>query len=160
MIDQDPTLIKSSFRENLDITNHYTDGELEAILRECNLWEVIEEKGGLESAVSNSSLSAGEKQLLCICRAFLKHSRVVLIDEATANIDVRNDALIQRVIAEKFRESTVLTIAHRLSTLQHSDKIMVMEQGKLVEFGSPADLEAKQGIYSEMMRKNQSEMLK
>ena len=103
MIDQDPTLIKSSFRENLDITNGYTDGELEAILRECNLWEVIEEKGGLESAVSNSSLSAGEKQLLCICRAFLKHSRVVLIDEATANIDVRNDALIQRVIAEKFK---------------------------------------------------------
>ena len=99
MIDQDPTLIKATFRENLDLTNTYSDEELETILRECNLWEVIEEKGGLESAVSNTSLSAGEKQLLCICRAFLKHSKVVLIDEATANIDVKNDALIQRVIA-------------------------------------------------------------
>ena len=126
MIDQDPTLIKATFRENLDLTNTYSDEELETILRECNLWEVIEEKGGLESAVSNTSLSAGEKQLLCICRAFLKHSKVVLIDEATANIDVKNDALIQRVIAQKFKESTVLTIAHRLSTLENSDKIMVM----------------------------------
>ena len=62
----------------------------------------------------------------------------MLVDEATANIDVKNDDLIQRVIADKFRESTVLTIAHRLSTLQNSDKIMVMEQGRLVEFGSPS----------------------
>ena len=81
------------------------------------MWEVISEKGGLEGAVSNTSLSAGEKQLLCICRAFLKNSKVVLIDEATANIDVKNDALIQKVIGDKFRGSTVLTIAHRLSTL-------------------------------------------
>jgi ATP-binding cassette, subfamily C (CFTR/MRP), member 1 len=160
MIDQEPTLIKSTFKENLDLTSHYTDEELETILKDCNLWEAILEKGGLEGAVSNTSLSAGEKQLLCICRAFLKHSRVVLIDEATANIDVRNDALIQRVIADKFRESTVLTIAHRLSTLQNSDRIMVMEHGRLVEFGPPAELEARAGgVYSEMMRKHQKEML-
>ena len=66
---------------------------------------------------------------MCICRAFLKHSKVVLVDEATANIDVKNDAIIQKVIAEKFKECTVLTIAHRLSTLAHSDKILVMENG-------------------------------
>jgi ABC-type multidrug transport system fused ATPase/permease subunit len=82
--------------------------------------------------VSNSSLSAGEKQLLCICRAFLKQSPIVLIDEATAYIDIKNDSIIQKVISEKFRESTVLTIAHRLSTLQNSNKIMVMDEGKLI----------------------------
>ena len=99
MIDQDPTLIKATFRENLDITNKYTDSELEEILRDCNLWEIIEQKGGIQAAVSNNSLSAGQKQLLCICRAFLKHSKIVLIDEATANIDMRNDTIIQKVIA-------------------------------------------------------------
>lgn len=86
----------------------------------------------MDGSVSNTSLSAGEKQLLCICRAFLKNSKIVLIDEATANIDVKNDSLIQNVIADKFKNSTVLTIAHRLSTLKNSDKIMVMEKGELV----------------------------
>lgn len=62
----------------------------------------------------------------------MKHSKIVLVDEATANIDVKNDTLIQKVIADKFKESTVLTIAHRLSTLKNSDKIMVMDQGRLV----------------------------
>ena len=98
MIDQEPTLIKSTFKENLDITGKYSDEELYQILRDCNLYDTIMEKGGLEAAVSNDSLSAGEKQLLCICRAFLKHSKIVLVDEATANIDVKNDAIIQRVI--------------------------------------------------------------
>lgn len=93
--------------------------------------------------MDNSSLSAGEKQLLCICRAFLKRSKVVLIDEATANIDHKNDTLIQSVIQNKFKGSTVLTIAHRLSTLRNSDKIMVMGAGKLLEWGSPIELEAK-----------------
>ena len=130
------------------------------MLEECNLLETVKEKGGLEAVVSNESLSAGEKQLLCICRAFLKRSRVVLVDEATANIDVKNDALIQRVIADKFRESTVLTIAHRLTTLQQSDRILVMEQGEAVEFGSPRELEAKKGgFYSEMIKKNTKGML-
>ena len=95
------------------------------------------EKDGLDGLVDNGSLSAGEKQLLCICRAFLKKSKLVLIDEATANIDLKHDALIQSVIQSKFKNSTVLTIAHRLSTLQNSDKILVMDYGKMIEWGSP-----------------------
>lgn len=124
------------------------------------MYETITEKGGLEGSVSNDSLSAGEKQLLCICRAFLKHSKIVLIDEATANIDMKNDEIIQRVISEKFKDCTVLTIAHRLSTLKNSDKIVVMEGGSIIEFGSPAELESKpQGFFREMVLKNASEFL-
>ena len=110
--------------------------------------------------VSNSSLSAGEKQLLCICRAFLKQSKIVLIDEATANIDVKNDTIIQKVIAEKFKNSTVLTIAHRLSTIKNADKIMVLEKGELVEFGAPGELELRDGsFYAEMIKINATELL-
>lgn len=90
------------------------------------------EKDGLDGFVDNGSLSAGEKQLLCICRAFLKRSKLVLIDEATANIDHKNDTLIQTVIQQRFTNSTVLTIAHRLSTLKNSDKILVMGAGRLI----------------------------
>jgi ABC-type multidrug transport system fused ATPase/permease subunit len=90
----------------------------------------------------------------------LKHSRIVLIDEATANIDAKNDTIIQKVIAEKFKESTVLTIAHRLSTLKKSDKIMVMERGELVEFGDPTELEGRAGgVYARMIRSHEKEML-
>lgn len=98
MIDQEPILIKSTFKTNLDLTGRYSDEELLDILKECNLYETVQEKGGLEGQVSNDSLSVGEKQLLCICRAFLKQSKIVLIDEATANIDLKNDEIIQKVI--------------------------------------------------------------
>ena len=97
---------------------------------------IVEKRGGLDSEISNDSLSVGEKQLLCICRAFLKKSKIVLIDEATANIDLKNDQLIQEIVQKKFTKSTVLTIAHRLTTLKNSDKILVLGEGKILEWGS------------------------
>lgn len=109
-------------------------------MSECNILEIVDRRGGLDGTVSNDALSAGEKQLICICRALLKNSQIVLIDEATANVDVRNDILIQKVIAQKFKGKTLLTIAHRLSTIANYDKIMIMEDGKLIEFGSPRGL--------------------
>ena len=136
MIEQEPTLINGSFRENLDPANQYKDAEITKILGECNLVEMVVAKGGLDSKITNENLSVGEKQLVCICRALLKNSRIILIDEATANIDVKNDRLIQQVISTAFKNSTVLTIAHRLSTLQNSDKVMVLSEGKVAEWGS------------------------
>ena len=140
MIDQEPTLIKGTFRENLDPSHQYSEEQLGGIIEECNLAEVVESKGGLDAVVTNESLSVGEKQLLCICRAFLKKSKIVLIDEATANIDTKNDKKIQEVIATKFADSTVLTIAHRLTTLKNSDKILVLGKGEVLEWGHPAEL--------------------
>lgn len=123
-------------------------------MEECNLWNLVEEKGGLEALLSNESLSAGEKQLLCISRAFLKNSRIVLIDEATANIDVKSDEHIQNLIHDKFEKSTVLTIAHRLSTLKSVDKILVLGDGKVLEWGRRVDLLNSDSIYRSMCEKN------
>ena len=160
MIDQDPTLIKGTFRENLDPSQQYSEEELKEIVEECNLADVVESKGGLDAVVTNESLSVGEKQLLCICRAFLKKSRIVLIDEATANIDTKNDKKIQEVIASKFASSTVLTIAHRLTTLKNSDKILVLGKGEVLEWGKPEELlKREDGIYREMWEKNDSSYL-
>ena len=102
----------------------------------------------------------GERQLLCICRAFLKNSKVILIDEATANIDVKTDHLIQEVIATKFKHNTVLTIAHRLGTLKDVDHILVLGKGEVLEWGSTSELRKNpESIYRKMCDKNDSTYL-
>lgn len=112
------------------------------------------QKGGLDAIIDNKSLSAGEKQFICICRALLKKSKLVLLDEATANVDLRRDSVIQDLIKDKMKESTVLIIAHRLSTLRNVDKIIVLEGGQIIEIGSPNELRARVGSkYNEMIRR-------
>ncbi|CAF4037943.1 unnamed protein product [Adineta steineri] len=97
---------------------------------------------GLHSLVSESgsNLSVGQKQLVCLARAILKKSKILVIDEATANVDNATDELIQKSIREQFKECTVLTVAHRLRTVIDSDRILVLGNGKVLEFDSPASL--------------------
>ena len=87
-----------------------------------------------------SNLSSGEKQLICICRAILRASKVVILDEATANIDVVTEQKIQKLIELEFEGSTMITIAHRLNTIIQSDRVMVLSFGQIVEFDQPATL--------------------
>ena len=100
---------------------------------------------------NGSELSGGERQRISIARAFLKDAPIILLDEATASLDVDNETLIQQSLSELIKNKTVLIIAHRMRTVASADKIVVLKDGVVAEQGSPAELEAKNGIYKHMM---------
>ena len=100
---------------------------------------------------NGSELSGGERQRISIARAFLKDAPIILLDEATASLDVENESLIQSALSELIRDKTVLVIAHRMRTVAGADKIVVLAGGRVAEQGAPADLEAKGGVYAKML---------
>ena len=124
IISQDPYLFNDTLRNNIDPTKKFTDEAIQDILSEVKLWEKFSSLEGLDSKIESggSNLSQGEKQLLCLARALLFDNKVVLMDEATANIDTQTEAVIQRLIKDRLNNSTILMIAHRLNTILHCDK--------------------------------------
>uniref|UniRef100_A0A665T414 Multidrug resistance-associated protein 4 n=2 Tax=Echeneis naucrates TaxID=173247 RepID=A0A665T414_ECHNA len=143
IIPQDPVLFTDTVRKNLDPLNQHTDEDLWTTLEEVQLKSTVEElPGKLDATLAEfgSNFSVGQRQLVCLARAILRKNRILVIDEATANVDPGTDELIQRTIREKFRECTVLTIAHRLNTIIDSDRIMVLDSGAIREFDSPVTL--------------------
>lgn len=110
---------------------------------------------GLNHNISEdgSNFSVGQRQLLCLARAIIRNNRILILDEATANVDPYTDALIQRATREQFSDCTVLTIAHRLHTIMDSDKILVMDAGRVVEFDQPQVLlQNTKGVFSGLVR--------
>ncbi|XP_030627919.1 multidrug resistance-associated protein 7 [Chanos chanos] len=142
IIPQDPFLFSSSVRDNLDPCGRHSDHRLMDVLEECHLGQVVMRIGGLNAEVGErgKSFSLGQRQLLCLARALLTEANILCIDEATASVDHKTDMLLQKTIREKFINKTVLTIAHRLNTIMDSDRVMVMQAGKVVEFDTPAAL--------------------
>ncbi|XP_047432400.1 ATP-binding cassette sub-family C member 4-like [Mugil cephalus] len=156
IIPQDPVLFTDTVRKNLDPFNQHTDEELWRALEEVQLKSVVEElPAKLETvlAESGSNFSVGQKQLVCLARAILRKNRILIIDEATANVDPRTDELIQKTLRDKFRDCTVLTIAHRLNTIIDSDRILVLDSGSIQEFDRPfALLQNKEGALYKMVQ--------
>ncbi|MGH0159898.1 UNVERIFIED_CONTAM: hypothetical protein FKN15_063493 [Acipenser sinensis] len=139
IIPQDPFLFSGTVRENLDPWGRHSEAVLLDVLEQCHLREVVMRMGGLgvEVGEKGKSLSVGQRQLVCLARALLTQAKVLCIDEATASVDQKTDKILQQTIREKFRDKTVLTIAHRLNTIMDSDKVLVMHAGKVVEFDTP-----------------------
>ncbi|XP_069919261.1 ATP-binding cassette sub-family C member 11 [Oryctolagus cuniculus] len=148
VIPQDPILLSGTIRFNLDPFGRHTDEQIWAVLERTFLSATISKfPEGLQAAVveNGENFSVGERQLLCIARALLCSSKIIFIDEATASIDVETDALVQRVIREAFRSCTVLIVAHRVTTILNCDRILVMSNGKVVEFDRPEVLQKQPG---------------
>uniref|UniRef100_K3X2G0 Uncharacterized protein n=1 Tax=Globisporangium ultimum (strain ATCC 200006 / CBS 805.95 / DAOM BR144) TaxID=431595 RepID=K3X2G0_GLOUD len=143
IIPQDPVLYSGSLRQNLDPFGECSDEAIWSALKLVHLMDNVTKWGAsLEFLVSErgDNLSIGQRQLLCIARALLKNSKIVVLDEATASIDTATDHLIQSTMNETFAAKTMLIIAHRIHTILHCDKIAVMDAGRVVEFGSPESL--------------------
>ncbi|XP_045761352.1 probable multidrug resistance-associated protein lethal(2)03659 [Maniola jurtina] len=154
IIPQEPVLFSGSLRKNLDPFDEYED---ELLLRALDKVELLSEEEGVETLYKQvsdcgSNFSVGERQLVCLARAIVNNDKILLLDEATANVDAQTDALIQTAIREHFRNCTVLTVAHRLNTVIDSDKILVLDAGNLVEFDHPHILlQNKKGYFRKMV---------
>ncbi|XP_013401317.1 multidrug resistance-associated protein 7 [Lingula anatina] len=159
VIPQDPFLFSGSVRENLDPTQSCSTSELWTVLKRCHVDKAVEKMGGLEAEVEEKGrlFSVGQRQLLCLARALLTRAKILCIDEATASVDAETDRMVQETIRDEFSDNTVLTIAHRINTVLNSDRVMVMNNGKIGEFESPkALLENPHSLFYGLVHGNQT----
>ncbi|KFV53613.1 Canalicular multispecific organic anion transporter 1, partial [Gavia stellata] len=155
IIPQDPVLFTGTLRMNLDPFDQYTDEEVWKALELAHLKTYVQDlPEGLLHLVSEGgeNLSVGQRQLVCLARALLRKAKILILDEATAAVDLETDHLIQSTIRSEFADCTVLTIAHRLHTIMDSNRVMVLQAGRIVEYDSPEELLKKQSIFSAMAK--------
>uniref|UniRef100_A0A3B5A424 ATP-binding cassette, sub-family C (CFTR/MRP), member 6b, tandem duplicate 1 n=1 Tax=Stegastes partitus TaxID=144197 RepID=A0A3B5A424_9TELE len=153
IIPQDPVLFSGSVRMNLDPFETCSDEDLWKALELAHLSSFVSalpHKLNHQCSEGGENLSLGQRQLLCLARALLRKTRILVLDEATAAVDLRTDQLIQSTIRTQFSDCTVLTIAHRLNTIMDYTRVIVMDQGSIVEMDSPRQLLHLQGHFYQM----------
>jgi ATP-binding cassette, subfamily C (CFTR/MRP), member 1 len=140
IIPQDPVMFNGTVKSNVDPTDQYSEEEIMTALRNAELGEAV---STLADVVDDggTNYSVGQRQLFCLARALLRKTKVLVLDEATANVDVQTDEKIQGTLRREFESCTVITIAHRLNTISDSDYILVMDDGRVGEFDNPRALE-------------------
>lgn len=143
IIPQDPTMFEGTLRSNLDPLEEYTDEQIWEALDRCQLGDEVKKKDGkLDSIVTENgeNWSMGQRQLVCLGRVLLKRSKVLVLDEATASVDTATDNLIQTTLRQHFSDCTVITIAHRITSVLDSDMVLLLSNGLIEEYDSPSRL--------------------
>lgn len=140
IIPQQALVFSATLRENVDPTGQYTDEEITNVLEQCRLGDFMVAKGGLGAEVSSGVLSKGECQLISLARVLLKKSNILCLDEATSDIDSDTDAIVQELLQNQFRGATMLTVAHKIDTVLHYDRVIVLGQGSILENDNPKTL--------------------
>ncbi|XP_072734668.1 multidrug resistance-associated protein 1 isoform X3 [Ciconia boyciana] len=157
VIPQDPVLFSGSLRMNLDPLNRYTDADIWTALELTQLKNFVADlPDQLEYKCTDQgeNLSTGQKQLVCLARALLRKAKILILDEATAAVDLETDLQIQSTLRAQFKDSTVLTIAHRIKTIMDCDRILVLENGWIAEFDTPEHLIAQKGLFYRLMEES------
>uniref|UniRef100_A0ABI0NUM2 ATP binding cassette subfamily C member 13 n=1 Tax=Bos taurus TaxID=9913 RepID=A0ABI0NUM2_BOVIN len=154
IIPQDPVLFSGTLQMNLDPLDKYPDHELWEVLELCHLKEFVQslpKKLLHEISEGGENLSVGQRQLVCLARALLRKTKILILDEATASIDFETDNLVQTTVRKEFSDCTILTIAHRLHSIIDSDRVLVLDSGRITEFETPQNLIHKRGLFFDML---------
>ncbi|KAJ2035706.1 hypothetical protein H4S03_004133 [Coemansia sp. S3946] len=166
MIPQESSMFGGSIRRNLDPLNQFDVENMWASLIKCKLSELVSSKdisgnpvgkpnfNGLDKSVKDcfGSFSSGQQQLFGLCRIIMRKQKIIVLDEATANVDLETDKSVQELIRKEFSDCTVLTIAHRLETIMNSDRIIVMDKGTIAEIGTPEELLVKDRMFAQLVK--------
>uniref|UniRef100_A0A671VQ24 ATP-binding cassette, sub-family C (CFTR/MRP), member 3 n=1 Tax=Sparus aurata TaxID=8175 RepID=A0A671VQ24_SPAAU len=155
IIPQEPVLFSGTLRMNLDPFERYSDEEVWKALEHSHLQKFVSNQPAkleLECAEGGENLSVGQRQLVCLARALLRKTRILILDEATAAIDLETDDLIQSTIRTQFEDCTVFTIAHRLNTIMDYTRVLVLDKGQIAEFDTPTNLISQRGIFYSMAK--------
>ncbi|KAK9281855.1 hypothetical protein L1049_004761 [Liquidambar formosana] len=155
IIPQEPVLFEGTVRSNIDPIGLYSDEEIWKSLERCQLKDVVAGKPEkLDSPVvdNGDNWSVGQRQLLCLGRVMLKHSRLLFMDEATASVDSQTDAVIQKIIREDFASCTIISIAHRIPTVMDCDRVLVIDAGRAKEFDTPSRLLERQSLFGALVQ--------